>query len=90
MTWVRAFIWLGVLGWAGVALNFLLGWLVRRSAVRLIWALSAGGGLCYLLSRLMALPYWLRVSMDVAGAMAGVYGAVALLAAFLNNPDSLR
>lgn len=82
MTAIRALVWAGVAGWLVICLNFTVGFLLRRSMVRLTFALGALGGGAFLLSRLSVLPLGVRLFLDVALAVGGVACGLAICATF--------
>lgn len=90
MTIVRALIWFGVFWWGAIALSFWAGFLLRRSLVRLSWALAATSAVYLGLYRLnIPPPYLLRISMDVALAMGGSLCGVALTLTFIRKGISV-
>lgn len=86
MLMIRLLVWAGVVGWGLVLLDFLAGWAHRRTLLRFTWALAALGGGCFLLSRLVELPYTLRVVLDVGLAIGGFACGLALVTRFISNP----
>lgn len=87
---IRILYWVGTVGWGLVFLNFLAGWVLKRTLLRFIWVLAAGAGVVLLLERLVVIAPWVRTWLDVGMAIGGAACGVALVARYVNNPKVIE
>jgi hypothetical protein len=90
MDFIRGLYWCGILGWSVVTVNFVAGWLVRRSLLRFTWAMASASGVLLLVTRVTPVPPWLRTLLDVAMAIAGSTCGAGLVVRYVQNPRVIQ